>query len=499
MSKNIVILMSDEQRWDSLGCNGSTAGVTPNIDALAARGASLNGYTPYPLCCPSRTSLWTGLLPHRHEVHGNWRTIKPALREQGLFGAFAKAGYHTIYSGKWHVPGTTPDKFHIADASAIPAVIDGKDRGQYIEEYREYAKALGYPLLPGNISNLTAQDVAHLRQPGKAPCGRAEIAEEHFLETWQTSQFLDALDRRPKNKPFFSVCCYSAPHFPMIVPAPYDTKVSPETVDLPANFLAGVSGKPAEVTRSHYYTDLQNLDEAEWRKLYAHYLGLCALIDTQVGRVNDYLAQTGLLQDTIIVFVSDHGDMIGSHGLNQKGFVLHYEEALKVPLVIVVPGSEPQPASDRLVSLMDLVPTLAELAGVQPDEAYEGIDGRSFAGMFDSRIASDRREYVVAETFLFGRKEGGSGEHTAIDRFQPDRDSMNMSIRTTRYRYIFRWNDMDELYDLQADPFENDNIRGEPDSQPVIRELREKLLAELHTCPGLQEKLRARMESIGMV
>jgi arylsulfatase A-like enzyme len=200
-----------------------------------------------------------------------------------------------------------------------------------------------------------------------------------------------------------------------------------------------------------------------------------------------------LLQNTIIVFVSDHGDMMGSHGLNQKGFVLHYEEALKVPLVIVVPGSEPGRTTDRIVSLLDVMPTLAELAGVPTDAAYDGVDGRSFADVFDSRFACQEREYVVAETFLFGGKEGGSGEYTASDRLEPNKDRMNLSIRTTRYRYIFRWNDHDELYDLQSDPFENRNIRWDPIAAPIIRDLQDKLLAELHTSPNLKERLYSRI------
>jgi len=322
-AKNILILMSDEQRWDSLGYSGNSAAQTPHLDGLAQRGTNLERcYTAYPLCCPARASLWTGLLPHNHHVFSNWRAIRPALRDHGLVEPFARAGYHTIYTGKWHVPGTSPARFSFTDTSAIPAIIDGRDRGRYIQEYRAYAIAQGYDLVANHIENLTPQDVQQLRQPGRAPCGTAAIALEHFLEPWQTTQFLAALERQPDDRPFFAVCSFNAPHFPMIVPAPYDRLVAPESIILSPNFCKGLGGKPDEVLQSHYYTDLARLSENEWRRLIAHYLGFCALIDAQVGRVLEYLRATGALDNTIVVFTSDHGDMLGSHCFESEGLSL---------------------------------------------------------------------------------------------------------------------------------------------------------------------------------
>lgn len=214
--------------------------------------------------------------------------------DEGLVSNFKTHGYHTIYAGKWHVPGTTSERFHFDDTSAIPMVVDGKDSGRFIREYREYAGEQGYRLHETHIENLTLADIENLRQPGKAPCGTAEIAEEHFFETWQTERFLEAMERRPKNQPFFAVCSYNAPHFPMIVPSTYDRLIRPEDVKLPENFLRGVEGKPAEVTESKFYKEMAGLDEYEWRRFIAHYLGLCALIDKQVGEIVGYLKQNGL-------------------------------------------------------------------------------------------------------------------------------------------------------------------------------------------------------------
>ncbi|MGG1515386.1 sulfatase-like hydrolase/transferase [Paenibacillus oryzisoli] len=491
---NIVIIMSDEQSWDTLRFHGNPAAVTPNLDALAAAGMSLDRcYTPYPLCCPARASLWSGRMPHDHHVMGNWRHIRADIADDGLVNRFRDAGYHTIYTGKWHVPGTSPDRYGFTDLSAIPASPGGIDRGRYILPYREYAEANGYTLLPNNIENLTAADAELLKQPGKAPCGRAEVALEHYLEVWQTQQFLAALDRRPEDQPFFAVCSFNAPHFPMVVPAPYDTLIAPEDVVLPPNFRAGLEGKPAEVLESRYYKHLAHCDEGEWRRFIAHYLGFCTLIDNQVGDIVSDLQAKGLYDNTIIVFVSDHGDMMGAHGLVEKGFYLHYEEALRVPLIIAGAGCAAAGSqSNALVQLHDLVPTLAELAGV-PLAAEADIDGRSFAGVVAGRT-EQHRDCVLAETFKWNGEESGKGVYTPLTGFDPQTDSVNLSIRTAAWTYIFRYRDIEELYEVTTDPYENMNAAGNPAYVEPLQAMRGMLYQKLSAeSPFLANLLRDRL------
>lgn len=478
---NIVVILSDEQRWDTLGLAHDGVALTPHLDAIAERGVVFErAFTPYPLCCPARTSLWTSRQPHRHHVWGNWRAIRPELRDNGLVATFADGGYHTIYAGKWHVPGTTPRRLGFTDAVAIPAVLDGRDRGRFNEEYRAYAAAQGYELLPDHVENLTQRDLETLRQPDRAPCGTAEIAAEHVLETWQTDRFLEALDRRPRERPFFAVCSYNAPHFPMIVPTPYDREVKPDAVVLSPNFGAGLDGKPEEVLRSRHHTEVAPLSETEWRRLIAHYLGLCRLVDVQIGRVVAYLRERAELDNTIFVFASDHGDMLGSHCLNEKGHELHYEETLRVPLVVSHPAARHGLQVDHLVSLIDLLPTLAEMAGIQLDTA---VDGRSFAPLMMSGGAPPIRQHVVAESYLIDGQAGGHGEYTAPMEFDEARDSANLSIRTPGHRYIFRWSDRDELYDLATDPYENHNVAAHPTNAPTIARLRTTLAEAMRDGP----------------
>jgi arylsulfatase A-like enzyme len=490
---NVLVVMSDEQRWDSLGCNGNRAARTPHLDALAASGAALDHcQATYPLCCPSRMSLWTGLMPHDHHGFGNWRWLREDLRDAGLVQPFARAGYHTIYNGKWHVPGTTPARMGFADVEATPAVLSGLDRGRYIEPYRAYAAAQGYDLLPDHIENITASDLAQLDDPDTAHYGTAEIALEHFLEPWQTRRFLEQLARRPEDSPFFAAISYNAPHFPMIVPEPYDRLIDPDAFEPSLNFLAGLEGKPREVVDSTYH--VTGWSEGEWRRLIAHYLGLCALIDDQVGQILGWLDINGLRENTIVVFTSDHGDMLGSHGLNKKGYPLHYDEALRVPMVVAGPGVAPGHRAGQLVSLMDLLPTLGDLAGVDIGGDHDGV---SFAPALAGEAAWSGRDHLVAESLLVDGREGGTGEAVDPRAFDPARDGINLSVRTPSRRYIWRLHDHDELYDLEADPFELDNIAGSPAHRGEIERFRRLLAAEIEaTFPAVAAHIRASPGSL---
>ncbi len=486
---NILVVMSDEQSWNTMGCTGNAAAQTPNLDRLCEESTSFDrAYTPFPLCCPSRTSLWTGRMPRHHGVLGNWRPVMPHLREAGVAQAFRRAGYHTIYNGKWHVPGTTPNRMGWADTSAIPAVIAGQDRGRYIPDYRAYAGEHGYEFDERHIENLTQADITATIGPGTKPYATASVDLDHFLETWQTGEFLRAFDARPDGQPWLATCSFNAPHFPMIVPAPYDRLINRAAVTLPDSWADGTSTVPAEVQRSHYATDYADLTETEWVELTAHYLGLCALIDTQLGRIREHLESVGEWDNTIVVFTTDHGDMMGAHRLMEKGHLLHYEEDLRIPMFIRHPDAVAA-RTDNLVSMCDVGATLAELADVAWDEDHDGI---SFAATVGRANGTPTRNFVTAETTLAAGKPGGAGEPFFAEHWTFPRDSLNLSVRTPQDRYVFRSDDVDELYDHRVDPGERVNLATHPDQQTRRRELRSLLVAEIgDSFTGAAELLNA--------
>ncbi|MFH5185288.1 sulfatase-like hydrolase/transferase [Paenibacillus sp. TAB 01] len=485
--KNIVIVMSDEQTWNTLSLYGNKTLRTSHADLLAQDGVAFDHcYTAYPLCCPARSTLWTGLLPHNHHVTGNWRHIREELRDQGLIRPFRDAGYHTVYCGKWHVPGTTPERYGVNDAVAIPAVVKGQDRGRYITEYREYAIAQGYPLVEGMMENLTERDMAQMKVRGKAPCGTSEIRLEHYLETWQTGKFLEALERRPDDQPFFAVVSYNAPHFPLIVPEPYDKLVDPDSVELPPNFHGTLDGKPEELRNLHYYKQMEGLPEAEWRRFIAHYLGFCSLIDDQLGRIVQYLKEQGEYEDTIVVFTSDHGDMMGAHRLIEKGLYLHYDEALRVPLIMAHAGTSGE-RSDGFVMLHDLLPTLAECTDTPMPMPQ---DAKSFAGLLRQPCdASSEREAVLSETFRLRGGMNGSGDDMPPEQFRKEDGDVHLSLRSKTFRYTFHYHGPDELYDKAADPHEMTNVAEDPAYAGPLADMRRKLVQELRDSSLFMTKL----------
>lgn len=473
---NVLIVLSDEQSWNTMGCTGNDAAVTPNLDALCGEATSFDrAYTPNPLCCPSRSSLWTGRMPRNHGVLGNWRPIVPELREAGLAADFRRAGYHTIYTGKWHVPGTTPAAMGWVDTSAIPAVLEGRDRGRFIPDYRDFAAGQGYRLDPAHIENLTAADIAATTGPGARPYATASVRLEDFLETWQTEQFLQALSRRPTDRPWLAACSFNAPHFPMVVPAPYDRIIDRAAVTLPPSWHTGTGTTPREVRESRYATDFADLTHDEWIEVTAHYLGLCALIDTQFGRIRTHLERTGEWANTVVVFTADHGDMMGAHRLMEKGHLLHYEEDTRIPLLVRVPDA-PATRSENLVSMCDVGSTLAELAGIE-HETHP--DSRSFSNMVGTAGAASSRDFVTAETTLADGLAGGHGERFFASDWSYPRDSLNLSVRTADERYVFRSHDIDELYDHRTDPGEQVNLAADPERRDRRNELRRLLADEI--------------------
>jgi len=204
----------------------------------------------------------------------------------------------------------------------------------------------------------------------------------------------------------------------------------------------------------HYYREPLLLSEYEWRRMIAFYWGFCVMVDDIVGEMVAYLKGRGLYDDTVIAFSTDHGDMMGSHGLWEKGYPMQYEEINRIPLVIKVPGFEDAVVADGLMSVADFLPTLAGLAGCPLDTM--GRDIRSFA-------AGDAgRGYHVAQAFELGGGYNKTGRPGGIPVVLEDlcnaNDRAAVSIKTARYKYIFHNRDRDELYDLLADPYENVNL-----------------------------------------
>jgi len=393
---NILFLITDQQTFGALGCTGNPDVKTPNLDRLAARGMRFTeSYVAYPLCSPSRASIFSSRMPHELGISGNNNAAE--LRKKGvptLGELFHAAGYETAYAGKWHAF----DAFPAYNGGVVP----------------------GFTVLP-----LEGKDPRHgdKKTEEKAPQCDPYIADAAV-------KFL----RQPHAKPFFLTVSLLNPHdicefssyegFQKMPPAdpaqlPPARPNSHDADKLPADLQK-------EVRKRAGWSDLK------WRQYLWVYYQLVESSDKLMGRVLAALEQTGLSSNTIVVFTSDHGEMMGSHGLVTKEKL--YEESVAVPLIIAPPAGAPGVDRSHLVSGLDLMPTFLDYGGIA---APASLEGRSLRPLVAGQTVP-WREFVAAET---------------------DGPQARM-IRTGRYKYILfaQGENREQFFDLEKDSGEMKNL-----------------------------------------
>ncbi len=429
---NILLIVSDDQRPDTIAALGNPVIRTPNLDELARRGSAfIRAVCAYPICTPSRAEILSGCVAFRNGVTGFGRKLDPRLVL--LPQTLRRAGYATWYSGKWHNDGRPQD--HGYDATSGLFTAGGRKywkpavdyRGHPVTGYKGwiFRDADGKPL-PELGVGLTPDTSRHIAD--------AAIA---VLQKYDASS----------DTPFFLHVNFTAPHDPLLLPRAAKHHYDPTSLPLPPNFLpqhpfdhGNLHGRDEELLPFPRTPDVVRADLAA-------YYAVISDLDEQVGRILQTLRSRHLASRTIVVYTSDHGLAIGSHGLRGKQNM--YEHTIGVPLLVAGPGV---PAGRRFrqpVYLRDIYPTLCELAGVPiPDN----LDGRSFAPVFRDPSAATY-SYVVG---YFG--------------------DVQRMIRTERWKLIeYPKLGRRQLFDLQADPYERHDLAQDP----AHRERLERLTASL--------------------
>ena len=367
-----------------------------------------------------------------------------SLREPPLLTRILRdRGYHTSYAGKWHLGVDT-----------IHAWFDeawGYSNQQYIDWCAENGLPDGWPL--------NDQSVRTDRTPNMSiPVTKVNpIDPAHSNDAWIADIALKQLLERPSDKPFFQVCSFNGPHPPFKIPEPYFSMYDASDIREPHNFHPA-SGEPECKGQSFYRLLWQDHGEywEAWRKSFAVYWGFVTLIDDQVGRLLGALEAEGIMEDTAVIFCSDHGEMLGQHGLWQK--FQPYEESLGVPLVIRAPGGPAGIRSNAGVSLIDLAPTLHGLAGIQPPADWEGRDLSS--------ACRDGTAFPAQDRLLFS-------EQRPLGAFHGESDWR--LVTDNRHKYVWNRGDRDELYDLEQDPWEMENRTEDKSTEKVLNRLQEEL------------------------
>jgi arylsulfatase A-like enzyme len=445
---NILLIHSDQHRWDSLGANGHPIVRTPNLDRLAAEGANFScAFTPIPLCVPARVTMLTGVWPSVHGVTTNFDTevFAPLAPEVPVFSRLLKdSGYWLGYVGKWHVdPHRTPKDF-------------GFD--EYVPEgaYGAWRKGQGLAPVPHKNRWFGEAD-PHIRpQESRLAWGADQIIRmlnEHADEARPDKTGRGA----PAVRPFFIRWDPSEPHLPNIVPEPYASMYPPANIPPWGSFPDPFAGKPYIQAQQLRTWGIDKWTWKDWAPVVGRYFGEITLLDAQVGRILDALAALGLAQGTLVAYSADHGDTCGSHGMIDKHFIM-YDDVVRVPLVLRWPGRIPpgRRPDDFVSSELDLARTFVEAAGMKPCATFVGANLADVA----AGAAATGREDIFS--CYFGNQLGLYSQRMVRDR---------------RWKYVWNATAEDELYDLQADPWELRNLATRPECAAELARLRRRLIA----------------------
>jgi arylsulfatase len=470
---NILFIMTDQLRWDCIGANGNRLIQTPHLDRLASASANFTHFfVQAPVCVPSRVSFFTGRYPHSHRNRVNYT---PLDRSEVLMQSrLHKAGYATASVGKLHY---YPSNVSEAKRTGFDFVElhDGVPKLDRFSDYVTWRKQFDPQ---ANIHYRTlANDVPVGRNPY-----RQALDEKYSETTWvgkRTRHYIRQL--AAKDQPFFLFSSFWKPHSPFEVPQPFDAMYDDVQIPLPKQMtLDEIMRLPPPLRtlilrfRPAYDTNRERL---QW--IYRSYYGAISHIDREVGSILDTLEETGVADNTIVVFCSDHGDQLLEHGLMGKN--CFFEASVRVPLIIHFPKRVIPGVYEELVESVDVLPTLFELAGLP--EPYPN-QGRSLVGMVTQSGADYiPREAVFSENIIpevitasRGMFEFIKGKGIAETR-HPDAKM----VRTRRWKYIYYPEGYEELYDLESDPQEMTNLAKDAGYQQQIYEMKDRLLHWLTT------------------
>ena len=458
--RNILFLMTDQHRVDTLGAYGNELAQTPVLDELARTGTRFDRwYTPTAICTPARASLLTGEAPFRHKLLANHERnvgyIEDLAPDTFAFSrALRDTGYNCGLLGKWHV-GTERTRADFGfDGAELPGwhnPVDHPDYLAYLAERDlppyEISDRIRGTLPNGGPGNLLA---ARLHQP-------VEATFEAYLAT-RTIEMMEryAEEYRSGDRPFFLALHFYGPHLPYILPDEFFDLVDPADVELPRSIAETFMGKPPVQRNYSAHWTFDTMPIEVTRKLIAVYWGYVALIDQQIGRVMDAMERLGLAEDTAVFFTCDHGEFTGAHRLHDKGPAM-YEDIYRTPGLLRVPGQPQGIVRDEFVSLLDCTATILDLAGLDPKLA---VDSRSLLPLVSGGEA-EWEDDIVCEFH---------GHHFPY----PQR-----MLREDRYKLVVNPDSVNELYDLHVDPDELLNVYEHPEMAQVRSRMMRRLYAVL--------------------
>ena len=482
---NVLFIMADQLRWDHLGCTGHPYLKTPNIDALAARGVRFaNAFVNSGVCGPSRMSYYTGRYPITHGA--TWNRVPLSVGEVTLGEMLRDRGLKLALAGKTHV---MPDRDGLArlqldGGSELGHLLtrggfdeidryDGHHTPHDESGYPAYLRAHGYD----GDDPWTDHVIAGIGANGEIKSGwfmrnvhlPARVAEPHSETAYMTDQAIGFMQRMG-GQPWVLHLSYVKPHWPYMAPAPYHAMYS-------ADQCLPVVRSEAELRDAHPVVaayrqqeecvSFQN-DECI-RTVRPVYQGLITQLDTHLGRLFEHMAGSGRLDDTLIVFTADHGDFLGDHWLGEKE--LFHDTVQKVPFIVVDPRREADATrgtvEQRFVEGVDVVPTILETLGIAAPT--HRLEGRSLLPLLRGEPADDWRRFAYSELDYSFRQ-------ARLTLGKTVQECRAFSLRSERWRYVYWLGEPEQLFDLQADPCEFNDLGRDSGTDVLRAGLRDQLL-----------------------
>lgn len=453
---NILWICTDQQRSDTLGCYGNDLVNTPNLDKLASSGVLFErSYSQSPVCTPSRSSFLSGRYPRTTKCRQNGQSIPED--EVLVTKLLAENGYKCGIAGKLHISAVGDNK------ATERRIDDGFSEFHWSHsttshpEYNEYVKWL----------NQQGMEYRSIPVNGSKYVKTTNLQGEYHQTAWCAQKAIEFIDKQEdQGQPWlFSVNMFD-PHHDFDPPKEYLSRYLDKLNDIPLpNYVKGeLNNKPIFQAKDHSgvagqpgYLSYEDMTEMEHQLIRASYWAMIDLIDDQVGRMLEALEKTGQLKNTIVIFMSDHGEMLGDHGIYLKG-PYFYEQAVNVPLIISLPGTvQENKRSKALVELVDLAPTLLEACGI---DKYEAMQGKSLWSL------------VVGSSDLDFHRRSAYCEFYNANVHHTDPTANLTMIATEDYKLIVAHGlKMGELYDLNRDPNETENCWNDEEYKDIKMDL----------------------------
>lgn len=507
--RNILFIMCDQLRADYLGCNGHPTLRTPHIDALAQRGVNFSrAYCQAPVCGPSRMSFYTGRYMYSHG--STYNSVPLRIGELTLGDHLRPLGVRTGLIGKTHMKADIEGMARLGlrpDASQEVILVrecgfepwerdDGLHPDQAVSPdlaYNHYLRSLGYE---GDNPWHTHANSAEgpngeilsgwLMRNAHLP---ARVKKEHSETAYMTDRAMETI-RRLGDAPWCMHLSYIKPHWPYMAPAPYHHLYSQDDIAPPVRSSGEREAPHPVIAAFMQHEESTNFSNDEIRqRVIPTYMGLITEIDDHIGRLMDFLEREGRLEDTLIVFTSDHGDYLGDHWLGEKE--MFHEQSVRIPLIVC----DPDPAADatrgtvdeRFVESIDLVPTFLDACG--GEDAVHVLEGRSLLPLLRGAGVEGWRDAVFSEVDYAFRR----ARH--LLNLKPD-ETRAFMIRTDRWKYISYNGFRPQLFDMVNDPQELEDLGQSQGHEAIRHELEHRIfdwLRRRHTRTTISHQSVDRM------